>query len=58
MDDLMGPPPPTSTIYISGFGPDTKEATLLKHFSQVGVIKKDKTTGAPQIYLYKDEDGV
>jgi RNA recognition motif-containing protein len=58
VDDIMRPPPPTATVYISGFSQDIKEADLLKHFSQIGVIKKHKETGAPQIYLYKDEAGV
>jgi RNA recognition motif-containing protein len=58
MDDLMKPPPPTATIYISGFGEDTKQEALLKHFGQIGVIKKHKETGAPDIFLYKDEAGL
>lgn len=58
VDDLLKPPPPTATLYISGFAKDTKEEDLLKHFGTIGVVKKHKETGAPQIYLYKDEAGV
>lgn len=58
MDDLMKPPPPTSTIYVKGFGEETKEAALLKYFGTIGVIRKHKETGAPDVFLYKDEAGV
>ena len=57
VDDLLKPPPPTATLYFSGVSKDVKEEALLKHFSTIGVIKKHKETGAPQIYLYKDEAG-
>jgi RNA recognition motif-containing protein len=58
LDELLKPPPPTATLYISGFGKDTKEEALLKHFGTIGVIKTYKESGTPQIYLYKDEAGV
>jgi RNA recognition motif-containing protein len=57
LDELMKPPPPTATLYVSGFSKDTKEEELLKHFATIGLIRKHKETGAPQIYLYKDEAG-
>lgn len=57
MDDLMKPPPPTASIYVSGFGKETKEEALLKHFGTIGVIKKHKESGKPDIFLYKDEAG-
>ena len=57
MDELLKPPPPTATLYISGFSKDTKEEALLKHFGTIGLIKKHKETGAPQIYLSKDDAG-
>jgi RNA recognition motif-containing protein len=57
LDELMKPPPPTATLYITGFGKETKEEALLKYFGTIGVIRKHKETGAPQIYLYRDEAG-
>ena len=58
MDDLMKPPPPTASIYVSGFGKDTKEDALLSYFGTIGVIKKHKESGKPDIFLYKDEAGL
>jgi RNA recognition motif-containing protein len=57
LDDLLKPPPPTATLYISGFGKDTTEESLLKYFGTIGVIRKHKETGKPDIFLYKDEAG-
>lgn len=57
MDDLMKPPPPTASVYVSGFGKETKEEALLKYFGTIGVIKKHKESGKPDIFLYKDDAG-
>lgn len=58
MDDLMKPPPPTASVYVSGFGKETKEEALLKYFGTIGVVKKHKESGKPDIFLYKDEAGM
>lgn len=58
LDDLMKPPPPTATLYISGFPKDTTEEALIKHFSSIGIIRKHKETGKPDVFLYKDEAGL
>lgn len=57
LDDLMKPPPPTATLYVSGFAKDTSEEALIKHFATIGIIRKHKETGKPDVFLYKDEAG-
>lgn len=56
-DFIDKPPPPTDTIYVAGIPVDTDEAAIAKHFSQIGVIKKDRLTNKDRIYIYKDADG-
>lgn len=48
--------PGTDTVYIQGLPPDTTEASLGDYFGSIGIIKKDKKTKAPKIWLYRDKE--
>ncbi|XP_021366314.1 RNA-binding protein cabeza-like [Mizuhopecten yessoensis] len=43
------------TIFVSGLGEDADEDALFNHFGSLGVIKTDRRTGKPKIWIYKDK---
>lgn len=45
--------PSTDEVYIQGLPPDTNEAALAEYFGSIGLIKVDKKTRKPKIWLYR-----
>ncbi|GMP62977.1 hypothetical protein CsSME_00024860 [Camellia sinensis var. sinensis] len=43
------------SIYISNLPPGTDEQMLAEYFGTIGLLKKDKRTGRPKIWLYRDK---
>lgn len=44
------------TIFISGMDPEANEDEIAQHFGAIGIIKIDKKTSKPKIWLYRDKD--
>lgn len=44
------------TIFVSGIAEDTTEEQLIEHFGAIGIIKLDKKTRKPKIWVYKDKE--
>ncbi|KAG6545553.1 hypothetical protein Mapa_013155 [Marchantia paleacea] len=49
------PPVPNSAIYVCQLPPGTDEILLAEHFGTIGLLKKDKRTGRPKIWIYRDK---
>ncbi|KAJ6726744.1 hypothetical protein OIU79_004805 [Salix purpurea] len=47
--------PSTGTIYISNLPEGTDDTMLAEYFGTFGLLKKDKRTGRPKIWLYHDK---
>lgn len=47
--------PSTASIYVCNLPPGTDETLLAEHFGTIGLLKKDKRTGRPKIWIYKDK---
>ncbi|XP_060863765.1 RNA-binding protein cabeza isoform X2 [Metopolophium dirhodum] len=43
------------TIFVSGMSTTTSEADIEQHFGSIGIIKTDKKTGKPKIWMYNDK---
>ncbi|XP_077995332.1 uncharacterized protein LOC144448872 isoform X11 [Glandiceps talaboti] len=43
------------TIFVSGLDPSVGELQLAEHFGQIGIIKIDKRTQKPKIWIYKNK---
>lgn len=43
------------TIFVSGLGEEADEDALVNHFGSIGVIKTDRRTGKPKVWIYKDK---
>ncbi|XP_078428748.1 TBP-associated factor 15 [Wolffia australiana] len=43
------------TVYVSNLPPGTSESMLADYFGTIGLLKKDKRTGQPKIWIYKDK---
>ncbi|XP_055685638.1 uncharacterized protein LOC129791467 [Lutzomyia longipalpis] len=43
------------TIFVSGMDTSVTEQEIMNHFGAIGVIKKDKKTMKPKIWVYKDK---
>ncbi|KNC95863.1 uncharacterized protein SPPG_09570, partial [Spizellomyces punctatus DAOM BR117] len=43
------------TIYITGLSKSVTEQKLIDHFGSIGIIKTDKKTQKPKVWLYKDK---
>ncbi|KAI8434925.1 hypothetical protein MSG28_003398 [Choristoneura fumiferana] len=43
------------TIFIQGMDPSTSEDELCTHFGAIGMIKIDKKTQRPKVWMYKDK---
>ncbi|KAL2610254.1 hypothetical protein R1flu_028827 [Riccia fluitans] len=49
------PPVPNATIYVCQLPPGTDETLLADHFGKIGLLKKDKRSGRPKIWIYRDK---
>lgn len=43
------------TVFISGMPPHVTEHEIEQHFGAIGLIKKDKKTMKPRIWIYNDK---
>ncbi|CAH1399961.1 unnamed protein product [Nezara viridula] len=43
------------TVFVSGMNPATSEGDIQQHFGAIGVIKIDKRSGKPKIWMYNDK---
>ncbi|GLU04883.1 hypothetical protein SLE2022_220110 [Rubroshorea leprosula] len=48
--------PSNGTIYVSNLPPGTDETMMAEYFGTIGLLKKDKRTGRPKIWLYRDKE--
>ncbi|KAL3695549.1 hypothetical protein R1sor_009625 [Riccia sorocarpa] len=49
------PPVPNAMIYVCQLPSGTDEELLAEHFGTIGLLKKDKRTGRPKIWIYRDK---
>ncbi|CAM6086054.1 unnamed protein product [Calypogeia fissa] len=49
------PPVYNNTIYVCNLPPGSDDELLAEHFGQLGLLKKDKRTGRPKIWIYRDK---
>lgn len=47
--------PSNGSVYVCNLPPGTNEDMLAEFFGTIGVLKKDKRTGRPKIWLYRDK---
>ncbi|XAR53208.1 hypothetical protein NMG60_11021664 [Bertholletia excelsa] len=47
--------PSNGSVYICNLPPGTDETMLAEYFGTIGLLKKDKRTGRPKIWLYRDK---
>ncbi|XP_057778347.1 transcription initiation factor TFIID subunit 15 [Salvia miltiorrhiza] len=47
--------PTNGSVYVCNLPPGTDETMLAEHFGTIGLLKKDKRTGRPKIWLYHDK---
>ncbi|KAK3010842.1 hypothetical protein RJ639_011521, partial [Escallonia herrerae] len=47
--------PSNGSVYVCNLPPGTDESMLAEHFGTIGLLKKDKRTGRPKIWLYRDK---
>ncbi|XP_021918776.1 nucleolin-like isoform X6 [Zootermopsis nevadensis] len=43
------------TVFVSGMNPALTEEDIQQHFGAIGVIKTDRRSGKPKIWMYKDK---
>ncbi|CAG2182695.1 unnamed protein product, partial [Oppiella nova] len=43
------------TVFISGLPDDINDEQLASHYGSIGMIKIDKKTGKPKIWIYRDK---
>lgn len=48
--------PSNGTVYVCNLPEGTDENMLAEHFGTIGLLKKDKRTGRPKIWLYRDKE--
>ncbi|CAO1429081.1 unnamed protein product [Diamesa hyperborea] len=44
------------TIFVCGMTVETTESEINEHFGAIGIIKKDKRTQKPKIWIYKNKE--
>lgn len=44
------------TIFVSGMDPEITENDINDHFGSIGIIKKDKRTQKPKIWIYRNKE--
>lgn len=47
--------PSNGSVYVCNLPPGTDENMLAEYFGTIGLLKKDKRTGRPKIWLYRDK---
>ncbi|KAI8538517.1 hypothetical protein RHMOL_Rhmol09G0109600 [Rhododendron molle] len=47
--------PSNGSVYICNLPPGTDEDMLAEHFGTIGLLKKDRRTGRPKVWLYRDK---
>ncbi|KAJ9549218.1 hypothetical protein OSB04_021761 [Centaurea solstitialis] len=47
--------PSNGSVYVCNLPPGTDEDMLAEYFGTIGLLKKDKRTGRPKIWLYRDK---
>ncbi|TQD90384.1 hypothetical protein C1H46_024021 [Malus baccata] len=47
--------PSNGSVYVCNLPEGTDENMLAEHFGTIGLLKKDKRTGRPKIWLYRDK---
>lgn len=47
--------PSNGSVYVCNLPPGTDEDMLAEFFGTIGLLKKDKRTGRPKIWLYRDK---
>ncbi|CAI9089994.1 OLC1v1024664C2 [Oldenlandia corymbosa var. corymbosa] len=47
--------PSNGSVYVCNLPPGTTEDMVAEHFGKLGVLKKDKRTGRPKIWFYRDK---
>eukprot|EP00200_Dunaliella_tertiolecta_P020012 CAMPEP_0202405404 /NCGR_PEP_ID=MMETSP1128-20130828/6988_1 /ASSEMBLY_ACC=CAM_ASM_000463 /TAXON_ID=3047 /ORGANISM="Dunaliella tertiolecta, Strain CCMP1320" /LENGTH=106 /DNA_ID=CAMNT_0049010079 /DNA_START=87 /DNA_END=403 /DNA_ORIENTATION=+ len=48
--------PETDMVYITGLPPDITEKEVGEFFGSIGLLKQDKKTKQPKIWLYRNKD--
>ncbi|KAK4261948.1 hypothetical protein QN277_004876 [Acacia crassicarpa] len=48
--------PPNGSVYVCNLPYGTDEDMLAEYFGTIGLLKKDKRTGRPKIWLYRDKE--
>lgn len=44
------------TVFVSGMDTDATEEDIVHHFGAIGIIKKDKKTQKPKVWIYRDKE--
>ncbi|XP_070503372.1 RNA-binding protein cabeza-like isoform X2 [Chironomus tepperi] len=44
------------TVFVSGMDVEVTESEINTHFGAIGIIKKDKRTNKPKIWIYRDKE--
>ncbi|KAK8965865.1 hypothetical protein KSP40_PGU011871 [Platanthera guangdongensis] len=55
MTSYMGGGPSNGSVYVCKLPPGTDENMLAEYFGTIGLLKKDKRSGRPKIWLYRDK---
>ncbi|XP_042459052.1 transcription initiation factor TFIID subunit 15-like isoform X1 [Zingiber officinale] len=55
MANYSGRASSNGSVYVCKLPPGTDEAMLAEFFGTIGLLKKDKRTGRPKIWLYRDK---
>ncbi|KAL6623316.1 hypothetical protein ACP70R_033195 [Stipagrostis hirtigluma subsp. patula] len=55
MAGYMSRGPPNGSVYVCNLPPGTDETMLAEYFGTIGLLKKDKRTGRPKIWIYRDK---
>ncbi|KAG4403464.1 hypothetical protein GLYMA_01G117501v4 [Glycine max] len=48
--------PSNGSVYVCNLPYGTNDIMLVEYFGTIGLIKKDKRTGRPKIWLYRDKE--
>ncbi|KAK1282626.1 hypothetical protein QJS10_CPB22g00418 [Acorus calamus] len=48
--------PSNGSVYVCNLPPGTDESMLAEYFGTIGLLKKDKRSGRPKIWLYRDKN--
>uniref|UniRef100_T1JJM9 RanBP2-type domain-containing protein n=1 Tax=Strigamia maritima TaxID=126957 RepID=T1JJM9_STRMM len=55
MDKMKDGEVQEDTVFVSGLAEEVSEVDLSQFFGQIGIVKIDKKTGKPKIWIYKDK---